>query len=179
MDIFVASTSIHKIAATEQAATKAYPGVSIAVHGLKASSGINEQPVGNEETLQGACNRLACIRGALQGQTRYDILVAMENGIFPVVLDGKQTWWDAGWVVVEDVGGNRGIASTTAVRLPDEDVRIAKERGFATTTVGSVIAERSGADGTDPHAHLTGGLMKRVSSLEQALLAALGQIRGK
>jgi hypothetical protein len=55
-------------------------------------------------------------------------------------------------------------------------VEIAEERGFETTTVGSVITERLGGDPTDPHSVLTNGKVTRTMTLVDALTIALQQL---
>lgn len=176
MHIALASTSEHKIEATREAAIEAYAGKTMLVTGYKAASGINEQPIGHNETLRGALNRLAHLK-RLVGGTRHDLLVAMEGGLFAVDVDGRDQWFDCGWVVAEDADGRRGIAHCTGVRFNDDDVNAARALGFETTTVGSILAKRVGADGTDPHAYLTDSILKRSHVLKQALIGAFGQIR--
>ncbi len=176
MDIFVASTSEHKIGATRDAAKIAFHGKTLNIKGHKAASGINEQPIGNEETLQGAFNRLTNLKTVIGG-TRYDLLVAMENGLFVVNMNGTDMWIDSGWVIAQDADGRQAIAQTAGVPFPTADVEIARAEGFATVTAGSVIARQPGVDGTNPHGYLTNSLVHRTETLKQAILAAMGQIQ--
>ena len=176
MDIFVASTSEHKIGAAREAAKLAFSGKTLLVKGHKAASDINEQPVGHDETLQGALNRLAHLK-ELVGATRFDLLVAMENGIAVVHTEKGDMWFDTGFVIVEDANGLQGIALSTGIRFDNADVEEARGLGFATTTVGSIIAKRTGADGTDPQKMLTNKLVSRAEMMKQALLAAIGQVQ--
>lgn len=175
MKIFVASTSAHKLAAVKEASGEVFPDGELDVQGAKAASEINEQPVGHEETLRGALNRLRNLK-RIVGDTRYDLLVSMENGIFPVQIDNRQAWFDLGWVVVEDAYGNQRFAHSTGIEFDATAVEEARRRGFEKTTAGSIIAERTGADATDPHAHLTGGKVPRSDMLKQSLKTALGQL---
>ena len=178
MKIFVASTSSHKVAAAREAAQEAYPEEGCIVEGRASASGVNEQPIGNDETLRGALNRLANLRlNVMADQIHYDLLVAMEGGLFSVQSDTGDQWFDCGWVVVQDSIGRRTIAHCSGVEFPQADVAQAREKGFETTTVGSIIAQRVGADGTDPQRYLTDGLVCRLTILRQALVAALGQLR--
>ena len=176
MEIFVASKSEHKIAAATEAARIAYPGKTLHVVGHKAKSGINEQPVGHDETLLGALNRLGDLKSIIR-DTRFDLLIAMEGGMISVQMDGREQWFDCGWVVAENAEGDRGVAHCAGVRHLDVDVEAARAVGFATTTVGSKMAERIGASATDPHTFLTKGLINRTFILKQALLGALGQLK--
>ncbi|MEK7172587.1 MAG: hypothetical protein AAB740_01245, partial [Patescibacteria group bacterium] len=72
--------------------------------------------------------------------------------------------------------GRRIITTTPGVIFPEDCVAIAKERGFVTTTVGSIIAEKLGGDPTDPHSTLTKGAVSRVQTLVAGLIIALSQI---
>lgn len=175
MDIFVASTSAHKLAAVREASTEVFPHDELRVKGMKAASEINEQPVGHEETVRGALNRLKNLKQVI-GSTRYNMLISMENGIFPVKIGDRQAWFDLGWVVVEDANGNQCFAHSTGIEFEAQFVEQAERKGFQTTTVGSIIAERTGADGTDPHAYLTAGKVGRSDMLQQTLKTALGQL---
>lgn len=175
MEIFVASTSPHKIAATREAAVIAYPG-TLHVVGYKAASEINEQPVGQAETLLGANNRMRNLK-VMIGGTRYDVLIAMENGINEIPSDQGGIWMDTGLVIAEDMNGRRGIAQCIGVPFETMDVDEARRNGFETTTVGSVYAKRKGTEATDPHRGLTNGLVTRMEGLKQAVLAAIGQLQ--
>lgn len=175
MNIFVASTSAHKLSAVKAASADVFPDATLNVQGAKAASEINEQPVGHKETLRGALNRLKNLKGII-GDTRYDLLVSMENGIFPVQIEDRQAWFDLGWVVVEDAKGNQRFAHSTGIEFDASAVQEAQRRGFDKTTAGSIIAERTGADSTDPHAYLTGGKVLRSDMLRQTLKATLGQL---
>lgn len=178
MDILVASTNAHKLAAVREAARTVFPGQELNVRGIKAASDINEQPVGHQETVRGAMNRLQNLK-AIAAQTRCDLYVSLENGIFPVNVGDQETWFDVGWVVVEDAAGNKSLSHSTGIEIGHGDVKEAQRRGFDQTTAGSMIAERTGADSTDPHAHLTNGHVPRSEMLKQALMAAFGQHQKK
>ena len=175
MDIFVASTSAHKLSAVKEASVEVFPDAQINVQGAKAASEINEQPVGHDEILRGALNRLKNLK-VIIGGTRYDLLISMESGIFLVQIDDRQAWFDLGWVVVEDIHGNKRFAHSAGIEFDARDVQEAQQRGFDKTTVGSIIAEHTSADSTDPHAYLTGGKVSRSDMLKQTLKTALGQL---
>ena len=74
--------------------------------GVKAASGIKEQPFGHDDTLLGAKNRLNHAIEATVGQ-EFDIIVAIESGIIPVgapsVFGEETMYYDIGWVVVKNV----------------------------------------------------------------------------
>lgn len=175
MSIFVASTSEHKLNPVRSGLVGMESDEPLVVIGKKAKSGINEQPEGAEETLQGVLNRLADLKAQL-ADTRYKLLVAFENGLLPVQVGNKKRWFDPGWVVVEDEHGHQAFAHSAGIEFDESAVAEAREKGFDTTTVGSIVAAREQADSGDPQRTLTNGLVARSAMLEQAFKIALGQL---
>ena len=162
----------------------------VGIGGVK--SGVNEQPLGLEETAAGALNR---VQHAKELAREADIVVAFENGIMPVNMkpsyscagakarmmqDHVLAYYDLAWVVVEQVkSGRRWWSHSVGVEIQAKFVEAARRHpsgGFATTTVGSLMAEDTGCDKQDPHNALTSGLCPRALLLQNALLAALGQL---
>ncbi len=174
MNIAVSSTSPHKVGAVREASEGIFMP-ELHIQGFKVASGVNEQPYGQEETLQGARNRMARLV-ELVGDTRFDLFVSMEGGVFPVMNNGQESHFDCGWVIARDAEGNEGVGTCTGVEYSSADVEEARRRGFDTTTIGSVIAERAPADATDTHDFLSGGVLKRADVLRVGLLAAIGQL---
>lgn len=165
MDITLGSTSAHKIAAVKEACDQL--GIKAIVTGVKTPTGQNEQPVGFDETYAGAYTRAVCAK-ALHVDS---IAIGIESGIFrfgPTL--------DIAVIVVLPKDGRRIITTSEGVKFPEGYVKIAEERGFATTTVGSVITEQLGGDPTDPHSVLTNGRVTRTMTLVSALTTALRQL---
>lgn len=177
--IILGSTSKHKIAALQQVFQEVYPDVQCFIKGVKALSGINEQPVGHTETLQGALHRLSHAKQLIQSES-YDFVVAIENGIVPVEIEGVTQWFDVGWVIVENFAGIRAFACSNGVEMGTRYVEEARKRGFDTTTVGAVMAEQCpGLEATDPQLFLTSNLVPRSEMLKQTLKTALGELQRK
>ena len=178
---YVASTSAHKIGAVKNVLESMGPTVErYTVEGVRAASGINEQPVGHEETLQGAFNRLNNMKEQLRtrsAETNIDILkilVSIENGIYRAA----DRWFDIAYVVIEDNRGNIAISPSAGIEYPSQFVDETRNRGFASTTVASVMAEKlqDASIETDPHKYLTGGRITRQQLLEEAFEAAQHQL---
>lgn len=176
--IFVGTTSKQKLAAVEQVMGEIYPEGKFEIKGVKADSQINKQPVGHEETLQGALNRLAETK-ELIGSTGFDLIITMENGIFPVKIGNNIHWFDFCWVIGEDNLGNQALAHSTGLEFNQDYVKEALRRGFDTTTVGSVISELTGTDSANPHSDLTNKLISRAEILRQSIKTVLGQLQKK
>ena len=172
--IIVGSTSEHKLNAVHQAFQQT-TDLPFEIKGFKARSRINEQPVGIEETVQGALNRLDHAK-ELAKTHPWHIAVGIENGIIPFQVMGVQRWMDYAWVVVENNKGDLAIANSSGVEFPSNYVEMARSLGFDTITVGSIIAQETGCDGTDPHLYLTNRRVSRSEMLIQAVMNALGQL---
>jgi len=174
--VALGSTSIYKRDATLKTFQEVYPNYEIEIVLLKAASEINSQPIGNEETLLGAMNRLKNTKIALEGK-HYDFVVAMENGIISI-LNGKDTlWFDVGWIILEDAEGRQSVSVSTGVNFPNRFIAEAEHRGIQGSTVGAIIAQETGADEWNPHQYLTNGQLSRTDLLGQALKTAIGQLQ--
>ena len=79
-------------------------------------------------------------------------------------------------IIVVITSDKKLITTSEGVQFPEEYISIAQERGFATTTVGSIISEMLGGDPTDPHSILTNGKISRDATLTNALITLLKQI---
>jgi len=168
--ITLGSTSKHKLTAVKQACEQL--GLTASLVGVKAASGQNEQPVGLSETFQGALNRA---QGA-KAQNPKAIAIGIEGGIFITDSEQLPLTVDLAVIVVLTPDGRRIITTTPGIVFPEDYVEIAKKRGFITTTVGSVIAEKLGGDPTDPHSTLTNRAVSRSKTLVDGLVVALTQL---
>jgi non-canonical (house-cleaning) NTP pyrophosphatase len=168
MKIVLGSTNEHKLYAVRE--TCALSGLYAQMYGIPASSGVSAQPLGFEETHSGAMARALVARS----EHGCDLAIGIESGVFrfalsPVTLDIA--------VIVLITGENKIIVtSSNGIQFPEDCVEEAYRRGFKTTTVGSVIAERHGGDPTDPQLTLTNGKISRISTLVDALKIAFEQL---
>lgn len=182
--IIVTSASAIKINTVQKALQRFFPGRTFNVIGVKASSGINEQPVGNEAE-QGARNRIESAHSIVPVELTSveKAFVSIESGIFETPAGA---WEDKAVAVIQlpNESAFSGI-SPRGVEFPVEAVNAAraKEGGFEKNTVGSVIAEMYAAQGVtidkqDPQSALTGGSFTReeqmISAIREALLRAAG-----
>jgi non-canonical (house-cleaning) NTP pyrophosphatase len=135
---------------------------------VKVPSGVNEQPVG-DETRHGALNRIAAAREQVVG----DLYVSIENGLF----HRNGIWTDRAVVVVEQPGNAHvPIIVSDGCAFPLSAVEEAKHVGFATTTVGQVLAEWGIVkDHADPHVDVCGTSRETFlrAAVRQALAAVL------
>lgn len=101
MKIIVGSKNVAKVTAVEKGAGAYWP--EVAVSGEDVDSGVSAQPIGMEETREGAVNRAkaALALGA-------DLGVGLEGGVMKMAGE----WMMFGFVAITD--GKREVAVTTA-----------------------------------------------------------------
>eukprot|EP00316_Scyphosphaera_apsteinii_P013585 CAMPEP_0119316984 /NCGR_PEP_ID=MMETSP1333-20130426/41545_1 /TAXON_ID=418940 /ORGANISM="Scyphosphaera apsteinii, Strain RCC1455" /LENGTH=204 /DNA_ID=CAMNT_0007322779 /DNA_START=82 /DNA_END=696 /DNA_ORIENTATION=- len=171
-----------KAAAKLQSARKAFE--TSEVTGMSAESGISDQPIGLEQILIGAKNRMRSVTSealAASAATQpYDFAVACENGIVKLTdEEGAEKWLDLAIVAVRDLRtGDEALASSAGVELSTETVGDWVEAG-ANDTVGAWLAQETGCNKQDPHAFLTRGEFSRAKLLEDAIRLALTRLPAK
>ena len=175
MRVAVGSANPVKLAATE-ATFDAIIGAT--VESVVVDPGVPKQPVGHEETIQGATNRA---RHALDAGT-YDLGVGIEGGVaeFPTPEGGGTDGHEVAdglflvmWAAVAD-GTQVELGAGPAIRLPEvvtDRIRNDEELGPVMDDAFDLenVKENEGAAGV-----LTDGLIDRQQALETALASALG-----
>lgn len=135
------------------------------VIGVKTSSGVPEQPCG-DETGKGARNRIQDARQQIQDADYY---VAIENGIY----NESGHWIDKAVVIVINKAGDERVEMSIGVEFPKEYVEKAKAIGFEKVTVGSVMFDAGIIrQKDDPHADL-GDKKPRADMLKETIAAAV------
>ena len=156
----VGSVNPVKVAAVRSVFGRTHPGLAVRAEALP--SGVSEQPIGFEETHEGAANRAwaALDRpGAAWG-------VGLEGG---VALGERGRGWLYGVAVVAHAGFDAASRSAS-LRLPDHVAR----RLTAGETLGTVLAELAPEQGHEGAlGWLSGGLLSAQSLWEQTLTLAL------
>ena len=168
LKITVGSMSKHKLEAVRQACKEL--GLEAEVIGIAAISGQNAQPVGFNETLQGAIARVRAAHAHDPGS----IAIGIESGILRRNENGTSETFDFGLIKIITLDGRQvTTVMSDKFRLPEEYVDEAEKRGFAHTTVGDVVAERMGGDSTDMQSTLSNGSTSRARILTRAVASAL------
>ena len=168
--VFVASTAAQKLGAAERA-------LGGETTGFECPSLVPDQPVGFDETLRGAKNRLASLLGQLGEAPEVDLVVSIESGLIKSLVGEEETWIDVAVVLVREMStGAESVATSAGVRVPTEYVGTWAEAG-GEGTVGEMIAEELGGDKHDPHGALTKGAFARSALLEHAIRVAASTMR--
>jgi len=162
--VVVCSTSKQKKAAVEAA-------LSATVISCKAPSLVSDQPIGLDETLRGAKNRLAAILEGSDAEGA-DLAVAIENGVMRLLGGDEEVWVDIAVVLLRDLAtGAQSVSTSAGVQFPTAAVGDWAEAG-GEGTIGDVLAESLACDKQDPHVALTKGSFSRARLLENAIRVA-------
>lgn len=166
LKVIVASKNTVKLSAAQLGFEKMFPGQPREFLGVSVPSGVADQPMTDEETLQGAKNRL---RAARESQPDADFWVGIEGGC--ASHQGKLLAF--AWVAAEGREGLVGQGRTGSFYLPPkvaEFVLSGVELGVADDLVfGRVNSkEQNGAVGL-----LTGNAIDRAKLYSDAVSLAL------
>ena len=169
--IIIASKNPVKINSVKSGFVKMFPGELFEFEGLTFPSGVSDQPLTNEETLQGAVNRA---ENAFNSIPAADYWVGIEGGI--EVINSEMEAF--AWVVIKDKTAT-GKARTGTFFLPPKVVSLineGKELGEADDIVfgHSNSKQDMGAVGI-----LTHNLIDRTQYYSEAVILALIPFRNK
>lgn len=159
--VIVASLNPAKINAVKSAFLASFPNQSFEFSGVSVPSGVADQPMSNQETYQGARQR---VTNAKQAVADADFYVGLEAGI-----EGQVTF---AWMVIESQQ-QRGESRSASLMLPPvvlDKLKDANELGDVMDEVFGTenIKQKGGAISL-----LTHDLLTRSSVYHQALVLAL------
>ncbi|MFV0592597.1 MAG: inosine/xanthosine triphosphatase [Draconibacterium sp.] len=163
MKIIVASKNPVKINATVEGFGAFYDEVS--AEGVSVESGVPDQPMSDEETREGARNRVVNARNLFP---EADYWIGIEGGLHRE----KEALVAFAWVVISD-GKQKGESRTTSFILPPK-VALLIESGYELGTANDLVfdqhnsKQKSGAVGL-----LTGDKIDRTQLYRQAVQLAL------
>lgn len=166
MKIGITSSSKHKVSPV-RAAVSVY-GFEPEVVTQSADSETNEQPIGLEEMIAGAENRIQ--NSGLRDRRDIDYIFSVENG---VILTGGIK--DLACVIVETSNGVQSIQFSQTVPMPETQYEQARAAGFESHTIGNFLAtEGVVKDGTNPHFELGG--VHRADLILRTVLVCLHEL---
>jgi inosine/xanthosine triphosphatase len=151
--VIVASENPIKIAVAKRAFAGVYPDENFEFVAVKSESGVSDQPM-NEETEQGASNRLNFIRDLMP---EADFWISQEGGIYE---DGERLY-NRAWIAVCDKAGYVYI-------------REGMELGVANDVFFNSVNSKQGIGAIG---FLTDGLIDREAYYTQAAVIALSEIK--
>lgn len=142
MTIAVGSTNPVKINAVRLAVTERYPQAQ--VQGFSTSSGVAEQPWGDEETQQGSINRATKALNQLlsKNQVRQSEAQVLGLGLEGGVLEWRNEVWSTVWAAVVDDSGGTWTANGARIKVP----RVLADKLRTGGEMGPAMAELVGID---------------------------------
>ena len=166
MKIVVTSHNPVKIAAVRQAFLKQFPMLEMELLPVQVDSGVSDQPMSDQETLQGAQNRVANARSS---RPDADYWVGLEGGLD--LFDGRLMAF--AWMVVSNQHGRSSETRSVTLPLPPGVQTLVcggLELGEANDRVFSTVNSKQGGGA---YGLLSNGLMTRESIYTQTLVLAL------
>lgn len=164
--IVVASKNPVKLNATQDGFARMFPNNEYTVEGISINSGVNDQPIGNDETYMGASNRLTA---AIQAVPDADYWVAIEGGI-DINNDDMES---AAWIIIQSQDGQFGRAKTSSFMLPPEIIRYIHEGQELGTATDIVFGKTNSKQAGGSIAELTDSIITRTTYYEEAVICAL------
>lgn len=163
--VVVGSRNPIKIKSTDHAFHKIFEDAFL-VQGLEVSSGVPDQPQGDEETLTGATNRAKNAKNAFP---EADYWVGIEGGV-----EEKGGQMNAfAFIVVLDQKGKTGKAKTATFDLPDVIAKLIKGGMELGTADDQHFNRENSKEGDGAVGILTNGAITRKEYYEQAIILAL------
>lgn len=161
--ILVGSSNPTKVNSVSQAFSFVYPDLEFKVSGKRVKSGVSNQPMGEEETLMGAENRM---KNLLKNDALF--YVGIEGGC---ALINKKLYAFA-WVVVSDKK-KVGYGKTSLFQLPKQIQKLI-ESGVELGDADDKVFKRKNSKRKDGAVGiLTGGLINRTKYYKEAVTLSL------
>lgn len=163
--VIVGSRNPIKIKSTDHAFHKIFEDAFL-IQGLDVSSGVSDQPLGDEETLTGAFNRAKNAKNAFP---EADYWVGIEGGV-----DEKDGIMNAfAFIVVLDQQEKSGKSKTATFDLPDVIAKLIKGGMELGTADDQHFNRENSKEGDGAVGILTNGAITRKEYYEQAIMLAL------
>src|SRR5215467_10737275 len=163
--IIVASTNPVKIQAALSGFQAMFPGESFTTQGVSVPSGVSDQPMSDEETLQGALNRAKAARALMPDA---DFWAGIEGGC----EEKHNELWAFAWVVI--LADNQvGKSRTAAFTLPHEIAELVRQGVELGTADDRVFGRSNSKQGNGAVGILTADVIDRTNYYEHAVVLAL------
>jgi inosine/xanthosine triphosphatase len=164
--IIVASKNPVKIGAGKQGFERMFPKLQAQAQGFSIPSGVPDQPLTDEETLQGALNRAQNVR-TLHADA--DFWMGIEGGV-EAHADSYQCF---AWVVVIGKDGRVGKARTAMFYQPKEIAVLVREGMELGHADDKVFGRENSKQHSGSVGLLTGDVIDRKEYYTQAVVLAL------
>ena len=163
LTVLVGSKNPTKVNAVKQAFFDVFPEQLFSIKGIKVESCVSDQPMTNEETFNGAKNRVVNMEG-----NSGDFCVGIEGGC----LKFKTKLFAFAWVIIKNKK-SIGYGKTSLFQLPNEIQRLV-ESGVELGHADDIFFNRENSKQKDGAVGLlTSGLIDRTKYYKEATIMAL------
>lgn len=134
------------------------------VRGFNIGSGISNQPIGFDEMMKGASNRIEKLQRKVK---EYSYLVSIESGMIP--FKKSERYIDLGLCIMQDKKGRREICLSQGIEIPSKTAKkvIAEKK-----ELGPYLQKLSGMKEKDAAFYFSSGKLTRQKLLEQSVAYA-------
>lgn len=165
MHIIVASTNPVKIECARLGFEQVFPEAELTVSGVGVPSGVSDQPMTDDETLQGALNRAT---NAKSTHPDADFWVGIEGG----VEDHRGVLYCFAWIVVQSAD-RTGRGRTATFILPDQVAALVHQGHELGHADDIVFGRENSKQANGSVGILTGDIITRTSFYVPAVILAL------
>ena len=164
--VVVASTNPVKINTTLLGFSKMFPDDNFGVQGISAPSSVPDQPMGEEEILLGATNRVETVSKLA---STADYWVGIEGGLEEI--DREMLAFD--WIVIKSKDGKYGKGRSPAFLLPSKVIELIKQGKELGEADDIVFGHTNSKQASGAVGILTGDVLTRTTLYEPAIILAL------
>ncbi len=169
IDVLVTSNSAVKVKAAKAIFTDKFKisASKLNIKGVKTKSAVAEQPIGLDEAIQGAKNRITDLKQRLKLESNsHPYIVSIENFFTELRQDSNPT--DHALVIIEDPNGKQFTYLSVGVEINKEIYSSALQNGV---TIGDILARRYNVSANDWHGYVTANKIDR----QQQILSAVSK----
>ena len=167
MRVIVASENPVKIKAVSEGFNKMFSLSNLKTEGVSVDSKVSSQPMSDEETFQGAYNRVKVIQKKVPAA---DYWVGIEGGC---QLKKKNEMEAFAWVVVKSKNGKIGKGKTSAFFLPEKIINLIKQGKELGEADDIVFGQKNSKQKNGTIGNLTNNLIDRTKYYTEAVILAL------
>ena len=167
MKIAIGSLNPTKIEAAQRAGRQVWPEAEFVA--VDVPSGVADQPMNDEETIQGALNRAQ----AAMTVAAADVGMGVEGG----VADSPLGMFAIGWAVVVDRNGTVGVGGSGRLPLPESIAAQIRSGGELGPVMDQFTGRHNLKHSLGAVGILTDGAVNRTEALQVAVTYALTRFR--
>jgi inosine/xanthosine triphosphatase len=167
MKIAIGSLNPTKIEAAHRAGRQVWPEAEFVA--VDVPSGVADQPMNDEETIQGALNRAQ----AAMTVAAADVGMGVEGG----VADSSLGMFAIGWAVVVDRNGTVGVGGSGRLPLPESIAAQIRSGGELGPVMDQFTGRHNLKHSLGAVGILTDGAVNRTEALQVAVTYALTRFR--